>query len=91
MIKEMQMLRRSPSRFSTFKWHNVPKRYVAPETRKRGLMEKQKAGKRRGNADWHVSMGARERFGVRESCIIGADQWEGRDEMFKGSVLATAE
>lgn len=54
-------------------------------------MERQKTGKRRRSAGWHVSMGARERFGVRESCIIAADQWEGRDEMFKGSVLATAE
>lgn len=59
--------------------------------RKKEVMERQKAGKRRGNAGWPVSMGARQRFGVRESCIIEADQWEGRDEMFKGSVLATAE
>lgn len=29
---------------------------------------------RRENADGHVSMGARERFGVRESCIIVAGQ-----------------
>lgn len=58
---------------------------------KKEVMERQKAGKRRGNADWHVSMGAQERFGVKESCIIEAGQWEGRDEMFKGSVLATAE
>lgn len=86
------MLRCSPSRVPTFKWHDVPKWQIhSAGNRKKGVMERQKAGKRRGNAGWHVSMGARERFGVRESCIIEAGQWEGRDEMFKGSVLATAE
>lgn len=58
---------------------------------KTGVMERQKAGKRRGNAAWHVSMGARQRVGLRGACIIEAGQWEGRDGMFEGSVLATAE
>lgn len=48
-------------------------------------------GEQGGNADGHVSMGAQERFGVRDSCIIAASQWKGSVKMFKGSVLATAE
>lgn len=31
-------------------------------------------GEQGGNADGHVSMGAQERFGVRDSCIIAASQ-----------------
>lgn len=50
-----------------------------------------RSDERGGNADGHVSMGAQERFGVRESCIIAAGQWKGSVKMFKGSVLATAE
>lgn len=46
---------------------------------------------RGGNAVGQVSMGAQERFRVRESCITAAGQWKGSVKMFKGSVLATAE
>ena len=41
------------------------------------------------NADSHVSMGAQERFGVSESCIIAGNQWEHTVKTFKRSVLAT--
>ena len=36
--------------------------------------DREGARRRGGNADGHVSMGAQERFGVRESCIIVAGQ-----------------
>lgn len=58
----------------------------------RGVSQRaEERGRKPASADWHVSMGTQERFGVRESCIITAGQWEGSVKMFKGSVLATAE
>lgn len=59
--------------------------------RRKGRESTSGGERKQASADWHVSMGAQERFGVRESCIIAAGQWEGSVKMFKGSVLATAE
>lgn len=67
---------------------------VRKEEERRGgreTKEWQRGKERGGNADGHVSMGAQDRFGVRESCITAAGQWKGSVKMFKGSVLATVE
>lgn len=50
------------------------KRERERERREQGQCETKTGKERGGNAEGHVSMGAQERSGVRESCIIVAGQ-----------------